>query len=433
MNYTVSNTPGILTVTAATLNVSADNQSRVYGAANPALTGTINGLVNSDNITANYATVANAGSSVGTYPITISLNDPTSKLGNYMVTSTAGTLTITTAPLSVVVDNQSKVYGSANPTLTGTVTGLVNSDNVAANYATTATTGSAAGSYPITASLNDPDGKLVNYTVSSSNGTMTISRAVLVVSADSKARIYGAANPNLTASISGYVNGEGSSALGGTPVLTTSAATNSPVGTYPITVTIGSLSAANYDFHLSNGVLTIQPAASTVQLGASQVHAAAGADVTFTATVLSEPQSSGAPSGTIQFTVNGISQGSAVAIVNGQASFHSQSLPSGTNMVVAIYSGDLNYSGSSATLEEIIQPAVEAPGKLTLQMNANGTVTLSFVGTPGAQYLIQAVNDLNNANWAPLATQTADGAGLVTYTDLSAANSSQKFYRAAKP
>jgi hypothetical protein len=433
VNYTVSNTPGALTVTAAALSVSADNQSKVYGAANPALTGTITGLVNSDNITASYATVADAGSSVRTYPITVTLNDPASKLGNYAVTSTAGTLTITTAPLSVAVDNQSKVYGSANPALTGTLTGLVNSDNITASYATTATTGSAAGNYAITASLNDPNAKLLNYTVTTNNGTLTITRATLLVSADPKSRVYGSPNPTLTASVSGYVNGDSSASVSGTPNVTASADANSPVGTYPITVTLGSLSAANYDFHLSNGVLTIQSAGSNIQLGSSQNPAAAGADVTLTATVHSEPPSIGAPSGTVQFMVNGVAEGGPVTLVSGQASFQSQSLPSGTNVITATYSGDTNYSGSTVNLEQIIQPVVQAPGNLTIQMNANGTVTLSFIGTPNAQYLIQAINDLNNSNWTSIATQTADGTGHVTYTDLSAGGFSSRFYRAGKP
>ena len=61
--------------------------------------GTITGLQNGDNITATYATTATVTSPVGTYPITPTLVDPGSKLTNYTVTSTNGTLTVTVGRL----------------------------------------------------------------------------------------------------------------------------------------------------------------------------------------------------------------------------------------------------------------------------------------------------------------------------------------------
>jgi MBG domain (YGX type) len=81
-------------VTAATLTVKADDKSKTYGDANPALTGSITGIQNGDDITATYNTTATASSSVGDYAIEPSLTDPGNKLGNYNVTKTNGTLTI---------------------------------------------------------------------------------------------------------------------------------------------------------------------------------------------------------------------------------------------------------------------------------------------------------------------------------------------------
>ena len=77
----------VLTVNAAPLSVAAANATRLYGAANPAFTGTITGLKNGDNITASYTTVADPTSNVGSYAITPLLSDPTNKLSNYAVTS----------------------------------------------------------------------------------------------------------------------------------------------------------------------------------------------------------------------------------------------------------------------------------------------------------------------------------------------------------
>ena len=44
---------------------------------------------------------------------------------NYTITFTGSTLTITPAPLTVTANSQTKVYGTADPSLTDSVTGLV--------------------------------------------------------------------------------------------------------------------------------------------------------------------------------------------------------------------------------------------------------------------------------------------------------------------
>ena len=146
-------------------------------------TGTITGLQNGDNITANYASTATVTSPVASYPITPTLVDPSGKLGNYTVSSTNGTLNVTAAALSVTASNASRAYGITNPVFTGTITGLQNNDNITANYASSATVASPVASYPITPTLVDPSGKLVNYTVSSTNGTLNVTAAALTVAA----------------------------------------------------------------------------------------------------------------------------------------------------------------------------------------------------------------------------------------------------------
>ena len=125
-------------------------------ATNPVFSGTITGVQSGDNITATYATTATAASPVGRYLITPTLVDPNGKLGNYAVTITNGTLTVTPAALTVVANNASRPYGATNPVFSGTITGIQNGDNITATYATTATINSPAGTYPIVPSLVDP-------------------------------------------------------------------------------------------------------------------------------------------------------------------------------------------------------------------------------------------------------------------------------------
>jgi len=66
------------------------------------------------------------------------------------------------------------------------------------------------------------------------------------------------ANPPLTCTMTGFVNGDTqASGTTGAPSLSTTATTTSPVGTYPITVTMGTLAAKNYSFTFVNGTLTV--------------------------------------------------------------------------------------------------------------------------------------------------------------------------------
>ena len=282
-NYTVSYVNGTLTVTACALAVSAESASRIYGEANPTFGGTLVGVRVEDNITVTYTSIATAGSAVGDYAITPVLADPDGKLVNYGVTSVNGTLTITRAPLTVAAANATRGYGAANPELTGAVSGLRNGDLITASYSTAAVVGSPVGPYPIVPNLVDPSGKLGNYTVTSNDGVLTVSAALLTGTVADKSRAYGQANPAFTVSYSGFVNGEDGGVLTGTFVGSTTADESSVVGTYPIVG--GGQSAANYTVSYVNGTLTITRAPLTVVAGnASRPYG--GADPVLTGTIV---------------------------------------------------------------------------------------------------------------------------------------------------
>jgi len=162
--------------------------------------------------------------------------------------------------LSVIVDPKSRVYGQANPPLTGTVSGILNGDALMVNYITTATSASGvvAGGYPITVgSLAGP--KAGDYSVTVPGATvspafLTITRAHLTVTADPQTKAFGAAVPALTYRISGFVNGDTSSVVAGALNVTTTATAASSLGSYPISIAASTLSAANYDFPAANFV-----------------------------------------------------------------------------------------------------------------------------------------------------------------------------------
>lgn len=159
---------------AAPLVVTAINAGRFYGDPNPSFTGTITGLRSGDTITAVFTTVANPGSAVGDYVIVPTLVDPDNKLSTYNVIINTGTLTVTPAPLSIVADDLTRAVGQPNPAFTGTITGVKNGEEITATQDSPATVGSEAGTYPIVPTLQDASGKISNYAVSISNGTLTI-------------------------------------------------------------------------------------------------------------------------------------------------------------------------------------------------------------------------------------------------------------------
>src|SRR3954465_748816 len=98
--------------------VTPADATREYGDPNPAFTGNVVGLKNSDAITASYATAATLASAVGSYDITATLNDPGAKLGNYTVPTKTGKLTITARLVTITADPKTKVYGETDPGLT---------------------------------------------------------------------------------------------------------------------------------------------------------------------------------------------------------------------------------------------------------------------------------------------------------------------------
>ena len=195
------------------------------------------------------------------YVITAGLNDPNLALTNYTVTTNNGALTIGPAALSVVPDNQTSVYGSAIPALTGTLSGVVNNDNITASYLTSEVTNCCVGGYAIVQLLNDPNLALTNYTVSATNGVLTVSPAGLSHhGGQPRRRAYGAANPALTASYHGFVEWATHDERGwrGYRCWARWRTPTAPVGGYPITVS--GAAAANHLISYVPGTLSVGPA-----------------------------------------------------------------------------------------------------------------------------------------------------------------------------
>lgn len=105
--------------------------------------------------------------------------------------------------------------------------------------------------------------KVGTVNITASNGDtsavqpVTISKTPLTIYADNHAKTVGSANPALTATFYGFVNGETNSILTAQPALSTAAGTSSPAGVYAIS--ISGATAVNYTITQVAGVLTIKP------------------------------------------------------------------------------------------------------------------------------------------------------------------------------
>lgn len=173
-NYQASDALGTLVISPVSASVTPNAASKIYGSADPAFTGTLSGFLPTDGVTATYSRTA--GETVGSYAISASLT-PAGVLSNYTVTYNTAALTITKAALTVTANNATRPFGAANPAFTGTIAGIRNGDNITATYSTPATPASPVGAYPIMPALVDPTNKLGNYTVASTNGTLTVTQA----------------------------------------------------------------------------------------------------------------------------------------------------------------------------------------------------------------------------------------------------------------
>lgn len=165
---------------------------------------------------------------------------------------------VTHPTLTVTAADATRVYGAPNPAFTASASGAVSGDTFTFTASTVATSSSPVGTYPIVPAATGAN--LANYNVVYVNGTLTVGKAALTVTPNNQSIVSGSALPTLSATITGFVNGDTQTAVTGAPALTTTATSSSPAGSYPITAALGTLAAANYTFTFGAGTLTITPA-----------------------------------------------------------------------------------------------------------------------------------------------------------------------------
>jgi hypothetical protein len=416
---------GSTSSTAVPLTVNQASQTITFGALATQTYGNAPftlGATASSNLTVSY-TSSNTGVA------TVS--------GNIVTIVGAGTTTITASqtgdsnyaaavsvPQSLIVNQASQTitfgalaaqtYGNGTFTLNATASSGFTVSYTSSNPSVASISGNvvtlvSAGSTTITASQAGNS----NYAAAASvQQLLTVNKATLTVTADNQNKAFNAINPTLTWTYSGFVNSETASVLSGSPSLSTSATTTSPTGSYPITVSIGTLQASNYTFNLVDGTLTIGLLPQTITFGALPAKAYGDAD--FSPGAASD---SGLP-------VSYASSNPAVATVVGN---NIHIVGAGTTTITASQAGNSNYNAANPVLQSLtvnkanlmvtaddMSRAFNAPNPSftwTYSGFVNGdtaavlsgspalTTTATSVSQPGSYPITVAVGTLSSANY----------------------------------
>ncbi len=350
-NYTLTYVGANLTINKATLTVTANNATKVYGQANPAFSDTITGYVNNDPSTvvsgvASLTTNATTASSPGAYTITASQG--TLGATNYTFAFQTGTLTVNKDATSSVVS------ASANPVLAGQALTF------------TATVSAASpGSGTATGSVQFLDGTTLLDTETLANGSATSKSLSFSTSGNHSITAVYAGDTNFTGAASSPLTEVVNAATTGTTTtLTASAAT------------------VNYD-----------------------------QGVTLTAAVAA---SSGTPTGSVDFkdVTTGLDLGTAT-LSGGKATLTTTALPLGAQAITGDYSPTGNFQASTSPSTTVTVSVTANSSVYLVNATAAGALTLSGnaqITLPGVVYVdsssTSAINISGNAMITAGAVQT---------------------------
>lgn len=354
----------------------------------------------------------------------------------FTVSKLGTTMTVTAAPTSAPVGSPlvaeaiitpttaSSVSpsGSVNFTLGGTVVGT---GTVTNGVATATLTVPSAGSLTLEATYAGD----TNFTGSTATTSVTGTKATPTVTVTPSSYAPAAGSSlTLTATVglsgvsgvtppTGTVNFylgstlEGSAGVSsGTATLTITAPA---IGTYSLTATYSGDSNYTGPITSSPVPITVTKGNTTLAVTLSSTSPAPNSTIVVTATITATVTGSTVPTGTVSFTMDGQSIGSGQVIGGTTATTTATAPASGTHTIIAIYSGDANFNGSTS-------PSV----LFTVAKTATDTQVVPSTTTPALGAALPVTIDV--ASLVPgLTTQptgyvsvTVDGAsaGLATLT-----------------
>jgi hypothetical protein len=261
-----------------------------------------------------------------------------------------------------------------------------------------------------------------NFLSSGTNVAITVLQAPLTITVNDTNKIYGAAVPALTASYSGFVNGDSSGSLSTPVTLGTAATSASPIGSY--TITANGAVGADYSISHANGSLSVTPAALTITANSTnKIYGAAVPALTAsyngfvngdTAASLTTPVTLGtavtlsSPAGAYPITASGaVYSNYTIAHVNGvltvapaalvvKADDKSKAFGAALPVLTATYTGFVLSDGASSltSVASLSTTATSTSGAGTYPITASGVVSsnysVSYLG--GSLTITQAIS-----------------------------------------
>ena len=420
------------TQSATTSSTGAGTDTSVYALERVATaTGTASsgGTVNASTAWSGAIATFKAELATGT-PLTLT----GSAAGNYTLTGTTGTVSITAAPLTVTADDANRSYGSSNPTFNASYTGFVAGETAtlvtgAAEFTTEATSLSAPGTYALAPSIGSLSA--ANYAFTTFvDGTLTIDKANLTLTLSSSA------NPAATyASLSFTVTatGDGSTPIGSVQLLTNGAACGAEValsnGSATIAApsdfrhgytTVGAQFVEDANYHGTNATAFTQlvnraPSANNKTLGTTQNQSAT---VTLTKWLNRMDVDADGDSITLAGVSSTSTNGGTVVVANGGMTYTPVTNFYGTDAFT--YTITDGYTNRSVTV--VVQvvsadaPSGNIVGLTPPDLSQGKPAKVRYLGVPGSTRYLQ-FRPINGGTWQTIATNVISANGLTEVED----------------
>jgi hypothetical protein len=332
--------PVSVTVSPKSLTMSGSSiASKVYdGSRTPGtLTlGTLSGVISGETLTVTGSLGLLSSANADTYTVSATYTlvaGPATVASNYTLAQESLQAVVTKKSLTVTASSPTVAYGDSVPSITYEYSGFAGTDNSTnISQAPTCTTSyTNTSNYGSSPSTSCSGAVATNYIIQYVSGGVTITRVTLTVTASSHSVNYGDAVPTFTFSISGFKNSQNSSALSTLPACTTTNYTiSSPAGTYYSRCS--GAAATNYLFSYVDGVITVSSVSRSVSLSVGS---------------------------------NTVTYGDSTT-----ATFSMTGNQSDGNLVLSVYSGSCQVSGSSIR-------ALAGTGSCVIRATASGATSYS--------------------------------------------------------
>ncbi|WP_423736240.1 MBG domain-containing protein [Chitinophaga caseinilytica] len=382
-------------VRRATLEVKADDKSKVEGATNPALTVTYTGFVKNETVNvltqrATPTTAVTTSTPAGSYPIF----PGSAAAANYTMQYVNGTLTVTAKPKQTQNITfpliTAKTYGDADFAAGATASSqlavrLVSLTPAVASIVNGQVHILKAGTATIRA---EQDGNNDYLPATAVTRSVVVAKATITASPQNASKVYLDPMPAIDIRYTGFVKGENAGVILTAPIVNTPANQQSPAGVYRIRLTGGT--AENYQFSYTEANLTITRRAQQLQFTAPANKVYGNANFALTATATSN------------LPVRFVSETPDIVAITGATV---RILKAGTARIRAEQPGDNNWEAATPAIHSFaIAKApltVTAEDKTKVQGTDNPPLTVRYTGFVNG-------DNASDLQTAPIVSTTAD-------------------------